>query len=217
MTGIFATSTRLGTTTWPLGYRPKALQTFHQEDQIRRVSTTSPPLKMSRSFYVDSLILNRPTPTTIDRNHTALVASRVASSLQSAKNGLSCFSHHHDALDSCSLCVRDHHTPTSCSTRLPPLPPTSIFNTTKVAIPIPHSTSSHHHPGAVTPPHRSILDHHIPAERTGCRDHHLRTSPVGLATTHVTRHGTPPSPPSHLQYRSSIDPRRLSPYLPVGK
>ncbi|XP_072039638.1 uncharacterized protein [Amphiura filiformis] len=208
MTGLFASSSRLGTTTWPLGgFRP-AKSLFHQEREP--VSATSPPLKMSRSFYVDSLILNRPTPTTLDRNH-AVVASRVASSLQ--RKGLDCFSSQH-GLDSCTLCVRDLPA-TTCASRFSPLPPTSIFSTTPVAIPIPpHSSSSHHHQhhGAVTPPsHRSILDRH---GDVGCRDHH-RTSPLSLATTHVTRHGTPPSPP-HLQYRTSIDPRRLSPYLPMG-
>ncbi|XP_072039866.1 uncharacterized protein [Amphiura filiformis] len=210
MTGVFATGSPLGTTTWPLGYyKPKATRA-DDFDQISRIKHQSS--KMSRSFYVDSLLFNRPTSaTSAERSHAAVLASTA----HLAKKGLNAFSHH-DVFDKYNFCIQDLPA-TTCATRLPPLPPTSIFSTTPVAIPIPpHSSSSHqhhHHPAAITPPsHRSILDRH---GDVGCRDHH-RTSPLGLAATHVTRHDTPPSPPSHLQYRSAVDGRRLSPYLPFG-
>ena len=165
---------------------------------------------MSKSFYVDSLLLNRPVTNGTDRNYAKLLAS----SQQLAKKRLDGFSHHHDNFDACSLCNQDY-IPTTSATRLPLLPPSSIYNTTHVAVPISYSSS-------VSPPHlsteegispcRPILDN----ERiVGCRDH--RTIPLGVTTSHVTRHGTPSPPSSHLQYRNSIDSRRFSPHLPYGK
>ena len=207
MTSLFANSrtASLGPSTWPF-------QSLQNKEQITKL----PSKKMSRSFYVESLILNRPTP--IDRSHVEAV---VASSLHQAKKRMGCFSpHHHSTVDSCSLCPREQSL-TSCATRLPPLPTSSIFST--LSLPIPHSTPSLYTTAVPhgTQTHGPFLDHRRIDNGSGLfKDrHHLvqRTSPVGLTTSHITRDSTPPSPPSHLKYRSSMDPRRLSPYLPMGK
>ena len=130
------------------------------------------------------------------------------------RKDLTVCSHHHDIFDACRLCNQDY-IPTTSATRLPPLPPSSIYNTTQVAIPMSYSSSvspPHHSTGESISPCRPILDND---RVVGYRDH--RTIPLGVTTSHVTRHGTPSPPSSHLQYRNSIDSRRLSPHLPYGK
>ena len=207
MTALFATTSSLATTSWPLSYRKNKDSKFEYESGISAEEKSS--LKMSRSFYVDSLLLNRSVSNTTERCYAKVLAS----TQQLGEKRSDCYSHHHDAFDSCRLCNQDY-IPTTSAPRLPLLPPSSIYNTTQIAIPISYSSSVshyHHSTGSISP-HRHILDN----KRISGYRNHRTIIPLGTKS-HVTRQGTPSPPSSHLQYKKSMDGRSLSPNLPYGK
>ncbi|XP_038057153.1 GS homeobox 1-like [Patiria miniata] len=159
---------------------------------------------MSRSFYVDSLILNQPPSS--EREHP-----RTPPSMHLRTNGepksLRCYqTHHTDTIPTCPICVRDQSQAT-CVGRLPGMPPptsaaVAVFKSPLASLaPSHHSPSEHHR----MLPTRSYLE--------SCRDHHLHPSSLGLPPPHSMSQHTPPS--SHTSYRPTIDPRRLQ-YLPMA-
>ena len=153
-------------------------------------------MTMSRSFYVDSLILNQPPSS--ERDHPRTPPS------MHHRNGepkaLRCYQTHTDTVPTCPICVRDQAQAT-CG-RLPGMPPTSGVTVFKSPLNLPpHSTSGHR-----VLPARPYLDSY--------RDHHLHPASLGLPPPHGLSQHTPPT--SHSSYRPTIDPRRLQ-YLPMGK
>ena len=205
MTALFTTSGNLDTTCWPLGCRTTKDNKFEYISGINAAEKSS--LNMSKSFYMDSLLLNRPNSNVTENNYTKVLAT----SQQLAKKGLDGFTHHQDVFASYRRYIQDR-IPSTSATRLSPLPPSSVYNSKRGILPHLHSSlSQHHHHMAVTSPIRSVVDNE---QIGGYIDQ--RTVPHGVTTNQITRHGTP-SPPSHLQYKRSIDDQRLSPHLPYGK
>ena len=151
---------------------------------------------MSRSFYVDSLILNQPPSNERDHPRTPPSMHHRASE----PKALRCYQTHTDTIPTCPICVRDQAQAT-CG-RLPGMPPTSGVTVFKSPLNLPSHTTGGHR----VLPTRPYID--------SCRDHHLHPSALGLPTPHSLSQHTPPT--SHSAYRPTIDPRRLQ-YLPMGK
>lgn len=175
---------------------------------------------MSRSFYVDSLILNQPstkqstnrpsprTETTLHRHCTS----------EDTKT-LSCFPHL-EPLGNCALCVRESTNPHSCSI-LPPFhyqkATSGLFRT---SLPLHGAQSSpltlRHAHHALSPPPRQFLDLCHPEnalKRTGGLG---IVAPPQFSQRHSPERGR--SPHHHLThpYRSVTEQRRLQ-CLTAGK
>ncbi|XP_041463911.1 GS homeobox 2-like [Lytechinus variegatus] len=174
---------------------------------------------MSRSFYVDSLILNRTPPLTptngTDHPRTPVsIHHHSRSSPDTKPSSISCFRPHTDPLSpSCPLCVRDHVAAAThpCHPRLPPLTTSlpSIFKS-PLPLPGPHPASGHH-------PHHHHHHHHSNATRSfleAYQEAHLRQGSLPLSPARLSPHQTPVSS-HHETFRSSADPRRIH-FLPVG-
>ena len=177
---------------------------------------------MSRSFYVDSLILNRSPPlpqTNGDHARPAVsIHHHARRSPDTKSTTIPCFRPHTDALSSCPLCVRDHVAATAhpCQPRLPPLTTTlpSLF---KSPIPLPgaHHSSSHH---PHHPHHHHHHHHHTASTRSlleAYQEAQLRQGSLPLSPARLSPHHTPVSS-HHEPFRPTSDPRRIH-FLPVGK
>ncbi|XP_072171325.1 GS homeobox 1-like [Diadema setosum] len=174
---------------------------------------------MSRSFYVDSLILNR-TPPLSQTNGSEHPRPPVAihhparQSPDTKSSSLSCFRPHTDSLSSCPLCVRDHVAAAHpCHTRLPPLSANSLPTLFKSPLPLPgpHPTSGHPHH------HHHHHHHHSSATRSfleAYQEAHLRQGSLPLSPARLSPHHTPVSS-HHEPFRPASDPRRIH-FLPVG-
>nr|BAH96556.1 homeodomain transcription factor [Balanoglossus simodensis] len=151
---------------------------------------------MSRSFYVDSLILNKPSPRhALEGDHHALpIGHSHSHGAETSVNSIHCNSSYPGKSDTavnsmCPLCIRGE--PTTCTTINPMVtttvsmfkPPSSVVNVMS-------------HP--ITTPY---LDHH--------RDRHHPT--LGISPS-LPRQATTTSPAA---FRLPVDPRRLQ-YMPMN-